>query len=67
MSRCEHESIYAICYQRTVLLSAGIVRLREHFKEPVRRRSKLLKWDMRSQRAALQQLNDVEASSSVRQ
>ncbi len=67
MSQWEWESIHAACYQWAVLLSAGTVWLQQHFKEPVRRRSKPVKWDMRSQRAALQQLNDVEASSSVRQ
>lgn len=67
MSQWEWESIHTTCYQWAVLLSAGTVWLQEHFKEPVRRRSKPVRWDMRSQRAALQQLNDVEASSSVRQ
>lgn len=67
MSQWEWESIHSACYQWAVLLSAGTVWLQEHFKEPVRRRSKPVRWDMRSQRAALQQLNDVEASSSVRQ
>lgn len=67
MSQWEWVSIHAACYHWTVLLSAGTVWLQEHFKEPVRRRRKPVKWDTRSQRAALQRLNDVEASSSVRQ
>lgn len=59
---------------RTVLSHAATVWLLEHFKEgeadeaePGWKFCKALKWDSRSQRAVLQQLNDAAASSSVRQ
>lgn len=50
-----------------VLLSACTVWLQDNFKEPVQRRSKLVKSRLGSQRAELQQLNDVEASNTVRE